>query len=148
LTTDDRIAITDNIFAYSYSWDGQDIEGFLNVFTEDGLWEAFPSGATEPEIKLEGRQAIRKWGEERLGRRKGKFVSRHFQTNIVFDHLDANSARTRTMVFVSHQGVQDTAPRPMVSGVYYDEHQRTANGWRIRHRQVRHDQATPHVTKT
>ncbi len=148
MSAEDRIAITDNIYAYSYTWDGQDIEGFLNVFTEDGVWEAYALGAKEPEMHLAGREAIRKWGEERLGRRKGKFVSRHFQTNIVFDHLDANTARTRTMVFVSHQGVEDLAPRPMVSAIYYDEHKRTPKGWRIKHRQVKHDQSTPHVSKT
>ncbi|MBL6752579.1 MAG: nuclear transport factor 2 family protein [Nevskia sp.] len=148
MSIEDRTAIIDNIYAYSYAWDGQDIESFLKVFTDDGVWEVYASGATEPELRLPNPAAIRAWGTERLGRRKGKFVSRHFQTNTVFDHLDANSARTRTMVLVSHQGIDDAAPKPMLMGVYYDEHRRTAQGWRIRHRVVRHDQFSPHVTKT
>lgn len=148
MSIEDRLAITDNIYAYSYAWDAQDIEAFLKVFTEDAVWESYPAGAKDPELRLDSPEAIRKWGTERLARRKGKFWSRHFQTNVVFDQLDANSARTRTMVLVTHQGVEDKAPSPIVSGVYFDEHRRTSGGWRIRHRMVRHDQHSPHVTRT
>lgn len=144
----DRSQITNNIYAYSYAWDGQDIEAFLKVFTADAVWEAWASGSQVPELHLEGHAQIREWGEKRLGRRKGKFVSRHFQTNIVFDEISASSARTRTMVLVTHQSVTDQAPIPILSGIYFDEHQRTAEGWKIRRRLVKHDHAAPHVTST
>jgi hypothetical protein len=148
MSIEDRIAITDNIYAYSYTWDAQEIDAFLNVFTDDAVWEFFPSGAKEPELRLHSKPAIREWGAARFERRKGKFVSRHFQTNIVFDHLDAQSARTRTMVLVTHQGINDAAPIPILSGVYYDEHRSTPDGWRICHRVVRHDRHEAHVTIT
>lgn len=148
MSIEDRIAISDNIYAYSYAWDGQDIHAFVKVFTEDCVLEFFPSGAERPELRLESPAAILEWGSARLARRKGKYTSRHFQTNIVFDHLDAQSARTRTMILVTHQGVGDAAPRPILSGVYHDEHRRTPAGWRIRHRAVRHDDPTTHVSNT
>ena len=148
MSIEDRLAIQDVISAYSYCWDAQDIDGFLGVFTEDGVWEVFAAGAMQSEVRLEGPKAIREWGAARLARRKGKFVSRHFQTNTVFDHLDAHSARTRTMVLVAHQGVEDDAPVPILQGVYHDEWRRTAKGWRMRHRVVRHDRHAPHVSQT
>jgi hypothetical protein len=148
MSTEDRAEIIDNIYAYSYAWDAQDIESFLQVFTADAVWEAWASGSQEAELRLDGRQRIREWGEARLSRRKGKFVSRHFQTNIVFDQLDAASARTRTMVLVTHQGVGEETPSPIVSGVYFDEHQRTPEGWKIRRRVVKHDRSSPHVSTT
>ncbi|MBL6752428.1 MAG: nuclear transport factor 2 family protein [Nevskia sp.] len=145
---EDRAAIADTIYAYAYAWDGQDLEAYLKVYTEDAVWEAFAAGASQAEIHLPNREAIRKWAEERLARRKGKFVSRHFQTNIVYDHLDRDSARTRTMVLVTHQGVDDAVPSLMLSAVCIDEHRRTPEGWRMRRRSVYHDRHTPYVTST
>lgn len=148
MSFEDRTAIQENIYAYSYHWDGQDIDRFLTVFTENAEWEFIPAGASEPEIRLVGHAAIRAWGAERLGRRKGLFVSRHFQTNIVFDELGADSARTRTMVLVLHQAVGDAAPSPILTGVYHDLHERTPSGWRLRHRAVHHDHHASHVRNT
>ena len=148
MSMEDRLAITDNIYAYSYHWDGQDVERFLTVFTDDALWEFFPSGTDQPEVSLQGHAKIRAWAAERLARRKGKFVSRHFQTNIVFDALTATSARTRTMVLVTHHAVEDAAPKPILTGVYRDEHVKTPQGWRLRHRAVHHDHAASHVSST
>lgn len=148
MSIEDRIAITDNIYAYSYHWDSQDVDRFLTVFTEDALWEFFASGAKQPEVSLHTHAQIRAWASDRLARRKGKFVSRHFQTNIVFDDLRAGSARTRTMVLVTHQSVDERAPKPILSGVYHDEHVKTADGWKMRHRAVHHDLQDAHVSTT
>ncbi len=149
MSVEDRAAIQDVISAYSYYWDGQDVEGFVTkVFVEDAVWEVQGIGASEPELRVVSHQAIREFAAARLARRKGKFWSRHFQTNTVFDHLDEISARTRTMVLVSHQGIEDHAPVPILSGVYHDRWSRTPAGWRLKHRLLRHDSHTPHVTKT
>lgn len=148
MSIDDRIAITDNIYAYAYRWDAQDIDSFVNVFTEDAVWEFIPAGTDEPEVRLVGHAEIHKWGGERLGRRKGKFVSRHFESNIVFDHLDADTARTRTMVLVTHQGMTEPAPTLILTGVYHDEHRRTPEGWKLQRRSTRLDTPAKHVSTT
>lgn len=149
MSFEDRIAIQDVISAYSYYWDGQDPESFVNkVFTEDGLWQVQGMSASEPEVNLSSHQAILDFAVARLARRKGKFWSRHFQTNTVFDALSTTSARTRTMVLVSHQGVTDETPVPVLSGVYHDLWVKTPDGWRLKHRLLRHDGHTPHVTKS
>src|SRR2546430_16964734 len=50
------------------------------------------------------------------------------------DELSSDSARTRTMVLVTHQGATEPAPRPTASGVYYDRWRKTSEGWRLAHR--------------
>ncbi|PYN41908.1 MAG: hypothetical protein DMD95_18270 [Candidatus Rokuibacteriota bacterium] len=38
------------------------------------------------------------------------------------------------MVLVTHQGVAEAAPRPIISGVYHDQWRKTHTGWRLAHR--------------
>lgn len=135
----DKFAIQEVIAQYSYTYDAQDAEGFAALFTEDAVWERFAAGATHPEIRLESRAAIRAWAVQRLHERRGRFTSRHYQSGLLFDTLTAESARTRTMVLVTHQGITEVAPRPTASGVYHDQWRKTPEGWRLAHRILRHD---------
>jgi len=121
------------IAQYSYTYDGQDADGFAQLFVEDGVLEIFVAGATSPSVRLQSRKEIREWAARRLQERNGRFISRHYQSGIVFDELSSDSARTRTMVLVTHQGVE-AAPRPTNSGVYHDRWRKTPGGWRLAHR--------------
>ena len=64
----------------------------------------------------------------------GRFTSRHYQSGLLFDELTSDSALTRTMVLVTHQGVAEATPRPIISGVYHDQWRKTHTGWRLAHR--------------
>ena len=139
---EDKLAIQEVIAQYSYTYDAQDAEGFAALFTEDTMWELFASSATRPEIRLESRAAIRAWAAQRLQERSGRFTSRHYQSGILFDELTSESARTRTMVLVTHQGVTEAAPRPTASGVYHDQWRKTLEGWRLVHRILRRDNSS------
>jgi uncharacterized protein (TIGR02246 family) len=138
-TLEDKLAIQEVIAQYSYTYDANDAEGFAALFTEDAVWERLALGATRPEIRLESRAAIRAWAAQRLQERHGRFTSRHYQSGLLFDELTAESARTRTMVLVTHQGVTEAAPRPTASGVYHDQWRKTPEGWRLAHRILRYD---------
>jgi uncharacterized protein (TIGR02246 family) len=142
VSLEDKLAIQEVIAQYSYAYDAKDAEGFAALFTEDAVWELFASGATRPQIRLESRAAIRAWAAQRLQERHGRFTSRHFQSGILFDELTSESARTRTMVLVTHQGVTEAAPRPTASGVYHDQWRKTPEGWRFAHRIVRRDNSS------
>jgi len=135
----DKLAIQEVIAQYSYTYDAQDAEGFAALFTEDAVWELFTWGATRPEIRLASRAAICAWAARRLQERHGRFTSRHYQSGLLFDELTAESARTRTMVLVTHQGVTEAAPRTTASGVYHDHWRKTPEGWRLAHRILRRD---------
>jgi hypothetical protein len=70
---------------------------------------------------------------------------RHYQSGTLFDVLTPEHAQTRTMVLITHQGVNDPTPRPVLSGVYYDRWQKTSSGWQISQRTLRHDHHKPSV---
>jgi hypothetical protein len=140
---EDKLAIQEVIAQYSYTYDAKDAEGFAALFMEDAVWELFASGATRPEIRLASRAAILAWAARRLQERRGRFTSRHYQSGLLFDELTSESARTRTMVLVTHQGVTEEAPRPTASGVYHDQWRKTPEGWRFAHRILRCDTSAP-----
>src|SRR5437870_11132665 len=134
MSIDAKLAIHEMIARYSYTYDGQDADGFAQLFVEDGVFEIFVVGKTSPSVRLQSRREIREWATRRLHERNGRFTSRHYQSGILFDELSSDSARTRTMVLVTHQGATEPAPRPTASGVYYDRWRKTSEGWRLAQR--------------
>ena len=144
---EDKLAIQEVVAQYSYAYDTTDAEGFAALFTEDAVWELFAAGATQPEVRLESRAAIREWAAQRLHRRIRRFSSRHYQSGMLFDTLTAEAAWTRTMVLITHQGISEATPRPVLSGVYYDQWRKTPEGWRLAHRILRHDGNAPYVSE-
>ena len=52
------------------------------------------------------------------------------------------------MILVTHQGVDEPAPTPTLSGFYLDRWVRTADGWRFAHRALHHDRHDTHVQKS
>lgn len=146
MSLEDKLAIQEAIAQYSYTYDAQDAEGFAVLFTEDALWELFAAGATHPAIQLKSRAAIHAWAVQRLHERRGRFISRHYQSSTLFETLTAQSAWTRTMVLVTHQDVSEAAPRLTASGVYHDQWRKTPDGWRLVHRRLYHDTREPLVS--
>jgi hypothetical protein len=146
MSLEDKLAIQEVIAQYSYTYDAQDADGFAAQFTEDAVWESFAAGATHPEIRLESQAAIHAWAMQRLHERRGRFVSRHYQSNTLFETLTAESARTRTMVLVTHQDVTEAVPRLTASGVYHDQWRKTPDGWLLVHRRLHHDTREPVIS--
>jgi len=134
MSIEDKLAIHEAIAQYSYTYDGQDADGFARLFVEDGVFEILVPGRTDPAVRLQSSAAIRAWAARRLHERRGRFTSRHHQSGTLFDELTPESARTRTMVLVTHQGAADAAPQATLSGVYHDRWRRTPAGWRLAHR--------------
>ena len=129
------------IARYSFTYDSRDPEGFARVFAADAVFEIFLPGQSRPSVRLQSRTAIREWAAQRLRERAGRFTSRHYQSGTLFDGLTPSSARTRTMLLVTHQDVRETAPRSARSGVYHDRWRKTQQGWRLAHRAAHLDQA-------
>ena len=140
MSIEEKLAIHEMIARYSYTYDGQDADGFAQLFVEDGVFEIFVPGKTNPSVRLQSRKEIREWATQRLQERVGRFTSRHYQSGILFDELTSDSALTRTMVLVTHQDVTEAAPRPTHSGVYHDQWRKTDEGWRLAHRAAHVDQ--------
>ena len=140
MSIEDKLAIHEMIAQYAYTYDSRDIEGFVRLFVEDGVFEFFVPGKTTASVRLQSRTEIREWVAQRLRERIGQFTSRHYQSGILFDELTPDTALTRTMLFVTHQGVAEAAPHPVHSGVYHDQWRKTPAGWRLARRAVYVDQ--------
>lgn len=140
MSVEDQLAIQEMIARYSYAYDGQDADGFAQVFIEDGVFEIVAAGQASPSVRLGSRREIREWAAQRLRERAGRFTSRHYQSGTLFDELSAGSARTRTMVLVTHQPLTEAGPHLAHSGVYHDRWRKTAAGWRLAHRAAHLDQ--------
>lgn len=141
MSIEEKLAIQESIAQYSYTYDNRDAEGFAQLFVEDGVLEVFVPGVATAWVRLQSRSAIRDWAAQRLQARQGRFSSRHYQSGTLFDTLTADTALTRTMVLVTHQGVAEAAPRPTLSGVYHDQWRKTSTGWRLVRRAAHVDQA-------
>ena len=136
MKTEDMLAIRQEIARYSYTFDSGDAEGWASLFTEDGLWESYPAGATEPGTRLEGRAAMRSFCAKRFSERRGGLTSAHHQSGIIFDDLTADTAKVRAMMLLTIQTPGESA-RVYMTGVYEDVWVKTPEGWRIKHRVLR-----------
>ena len=110
---EDKLAIQEAIAQYSYTFDGEDLEAFAALFTDDAVWEYFKPGQEAPAVRLESQTALKEWVAGRYAARRGKYMSRHFQMNTVCEALTSESARCRTMALIT---LQDTGAEQHACG--------------------------------
>lgn len=134
--TGDRLAILEQIARYSYAWDDRDLDAYVALFADDAAFVVDPELPDGPTTAARGHEAIRAWARERMDARKPGVQVRHHQSGTLFEELDGDRARTRTMLLTSRVGPDGERPS---SGVYYDEWRRTPQGWRFASRTLRHD---------
>src|SRR5689334_21495194 len=99
----DRITIQEKLlYAYAYAYDSKDCVSFANLFTADGTlnWQ----------VQLTGRDAIRQGCITRQENVVSKVKTHHYVTNIVFDELTANEAKTRSYVLLTWEKPGDKMP--------------------------------------
>jgi hypothetical protein len=135
MSIEDKLAIQEVIARFSYTWDAKAAEDFAQLFSEDAVLEIFTAGDTSPQLHLASRAAIRRWAVQNHTERLGGIQTRHHQSGLLFDALTSETARTRTMVLVTHQGATEAAPRLHRSGMYQMQWRRLPEGWRIVHLQ-------------
>jgi SnoaL-like domain len=143
----DKMDILEVIARYAYTYDGRDADGFAQLFTEEGIFEVIPAGGSQPELRLASRTAIHAWASQRHRQVVKEIQDRHYQSGTLFDVLTEEHAQTRTMVLITHQGVHDPTPHPVLSGVYHDHWHKTQHGWQITQRTLRHDHHTPYLSR-
>jgi uncharacterized protein (TIGR02246 family) len=135
MSTEDMLAIQQAVARYSYTFDSGDADGWANVFTEDGLWEFYDIGASEPRTRLDGRDALRAFCNQRFSERREGVTSYHHQSGVIFDELTADSARVRAMMIITVQ-MPDEPPRLYMTGIYQDHWVKAADGWRLKYRKL------------
>lgn len=135
----DRLAILDAIARYSYTFDGREVDAFVQLFTEDGVFEMLAANASEPELVMTARAGIHEWVTNWFRELDPAIQSRHFQSGTTFRELTAEYAKTSTMLMTTAQHPGEASPRVKMTGVYHDHWIKTAQGWRISRRTLRHD---------
>ena len=128
LSGDDRTAIQDLVSRYNMAHDTDDVEGWLDTFTEDAT---FITGRS----RREGREELRDFflnGGERLPN------VRHITYNSVFQPIEGESERvlmhSDLLVFRA-----DEPPVLVLTRRYHDTLRREAGEWRFERREITAD---------
>lgn len=125
---EDQLAIQRVITNYSAFLDARDYDGYVGLFTEDGVWQ---NGST----RREGRAQIRAMLTGLFGEPEPDFVnlsSFHQIGNFEID-VDGDTARAKSRFVFVWRG-EGGAPTPALSGQYEDELVRVGDDWKIRRR--------------
>lgn len=128
-----RERIRDTVAAYTYAGDGGRVEELAATFTEGGVLEVVgrrPAVGREAIVAMLSRSVEDGSGTTTAGR--PHFI-RHFVTNLRFDELTPQQARTSAYFVVL------TRAGPDHWGRYRDVHVPVGDEWRIVHRVVRVD---------
>jgi uncharacterized protein (TIGR02246 family) len=126
---EDQLAIQRVITDYSAYLDARDYDGYVNLFTEDGVWQ---NGTTV----REGRAEIRAMLTGLFGEPESDFVNRssfHQIGNFEID-VDGDTARAKSRFVFIWRG-EGGAPTPALSGQYHDELVRVDGQWKIKRRE-------------
>ncbi len=132
----DERAILRLIYQYSYTFDGRDLDGFMSLFTEDALWEAYDAGAATPTVSLHGSEELRSVIAMQMNDQINKGIqSRHFQTNTILTRLTRDRVEAITMIMVIWR--QGSQPATIVhTGFYRDEFIMQGGEWKFVKRQA------------
>ena len=126
----DRMAIEEKLlYAYAYAYDSKDCASWAKLFTADAVLNLGVG------MEATGRDALLQGCLKRQSSVVGGIKTRHYMTNIVFDQLTAQQARTRTYVVITWQKPGDMTPNVQLALVYRDVVVKQADGrWLFKER--------------
>lgn len=141
MSTEDRLAVMDLIASYAYCLDAADVEGYVNNFAPDGVFEG-KNLVTGREWRHEGRDAIRPFVHGLLEqRRAGPGTMLHILgIPSIHGTSERCSARTYVMVLTMNQD-PNAITLPLV-GVYTDDIVKIDGRWHFQHRFDRLDMSS------
>lgn len=125
---EDQQAIQRVITDYSAYLDARDYDGYVSLFTEDGVW-------ANGDTRREGREEIRAMLTGLFGETDPDFVnlsSFHQIGNFEID-VDGDIAQARSRFVFVMRG-EDGSPTPELSGQYHDKLVRVDGQWKIAER--------------
>ena len=125
---EDKLAIQELIARYNFALNFGDIEGWVNCFSEDGVFDC-------PFAVFKGHTALRQYITERTAERRENPV-RHLATNIIVEvQGDHASAQFYLLTLqVRPEGIQ-----LLTTGVYHDQVRKINGSWRFSYRKVQLD---------
>ena len=114
---------------YCYAVDDCDVDRFVGVFTDDGVWQR------DAQLIFSGREQLRAF----FVSRRENVVTMHVCSNLRVNVIDAQRAEGRSYltVFRSDRSADPQRMPPALPELVaecFDNYQRTAAGWRIARR--------------
>ena len=119
----DRIALHELRARYTHLYDGGDLEGFVGLFTGDGVLQLGPAGFARGHDELRAALAA--------PMETAAFAC-HFTSDEISEFTGDDTARG-TSRFAVHYG---RSPDIQGAGTYHDEYRRTGEGWRFTSRTI------------
>lgn len=113
---------------HDYAWfvDTFDIEGLMQQFTSDAVFDATPVGL----VRLEGANQIRAFFED-------EFTMMAHQMHSISNHrIDVAGDEATGIIYFAAQGVAREGGGVSASGYYQDRYQRSDGVWRIHERRA------------
>jgi hypothetical protein len=124
--------IHEAICRYFFALDAlSDAGAIVACFTDDAVWSCYDHGRDDPVLQFDSRSDMT--GVIRLqAAAAGDVMLRHHLTGLLFDALDATTARTRAKVLVTSQRPSDPAPVVRNTATCEGEWRRSeGDGWQI-----------------
>lgn len=138
-TTDDKIEVYELISHYSYMWDAHDVDGLLNLFTEECTWDWYRNDG-EVEVLCKNKEELKAHAEKMM--KNDKLLTRHYQTNTIITEYKNGVIKTRTILLGNYLFAKKNRkgfwnkPKPIFQGIYEDEIVKTADGWKFKNRKL------------
>lgn len=108
---------------YSWMYDGADVDGLVDLFTDDAICEFGPYGTWT------GKDAIREGYRINIGREGDPFSTIHAMANQVID-LTGDTAHSRCFLLDLALGAGDANPLQLL-GIYDEDFRKEGGRWRI-----------------
>lgn len=132
----DRLDVLELIAKYALSYDHNNIEEHVALFTSDGTL-ILTHEAT-------GHAQIRKMTGERRDTLARKGIQpRHFLVNTVLTEVSDVEIRGISNFLITWQFDARRAPEPNFTGVYIDVFVKNGDGWKFKRREIKIDQKNP-----
>jgi ketosteroid isomerase-like protein len=122
----DRAAIAEQLARYAQLFDSQDVDGWVALFTDDGVFEVRLVGSDEPFVWLQGVEQLRSFAS-------GSPRVLHHISGLAFDELRPESAKTRAVVAGTWTSPANGTPEIFTHGTYEQRWSKIDDSWRLAH---------------
>ncbi len=126
LTAEDKLEIMELVARYNHAQDQNDYDGWVDTFTEDGVFES-------PQIRHQGREELRQLS---LDTAAGIPHVRHLTQNFIIEG-DGDEATMQSTIEVRSIAADRQSWRVVGIGNYEDDLRRVEGRWKFQRRFVR-----------
>lgn len=138
VSLEDRLQIQELFAHYAHSWDSKDVARYVDLFTEDAVFQTLLAGNLAAEFT--SHEQLTAYGESLTSSyRTAGIQTRHYITNSILTAQTDGSIKAETYFQVLQQQAGERAPVAAHTGIYTDIFVHTLQGWKFTRHEVRLD---------